>query len=439
MKKLLLLVFFALLAVWPAHSQTVQDSARKASELLQDASVTTSKKEVNVTIRNVDITQFPIVKIIIEAYNIYGEPLDTLPPNALNVMENGKEKKIISVEKITVKERVPVDFVFVIDRTGSMQPFIDQVKQNLSNFTNTLVKRGIDYRLGLVLFADGVEKIYEPTSDVWTFTGWLSKVRAFGGGDVKENALEGISEAMKTKFRPSANKIIVLLTDAPYHQAGEKGEGTTSFTTESIIKELNKNEARLFAIAPPRLENYNIIAKSTRGNCFDIGYPYSTVLDIFSNQLTNLFALKYRTNEPAIPDSIQIALLNQRKQELVRKIIPIVELGRKLIIESLLYKTAESELDGDVSELDVMYEFMKNKPSVTILVEGHTDNIGSNKTNDALSLARAEGVKKYLVAKGIEPRRIKTKGYGKRKPIVDNDTEEHRRLNRRTEIVIIKK
>lgn len=439
MKNIIIVAFLVFSFALSANAQTAKDSSRKASELLQDASVTTSKKEVNITIRNVDITQFPVVKIIIEAYNIYGEPLDTLSADALNVMENGKEKKIISVEKITVKERVPVDFIFVIDRTGSMQPFIDQVKQNLSTFTTTLVKRGIDYRLGLVLFADDVEKVYEPTNDVWTFTGWLSKVRAFGGGDVKENALEGIVEALKTKFRPSANKIIVLLTDAPYHQAGEKGEGSTRHTTESIIKELNKNEARLFAIAPPRLENYTLIAKSTRGNCFDIGYPYSTVLDIFSNQLTNLFALKYRTNEPAIPDSIQIALLNQRKQELVRKIIPIVELGRKLIIESLLYKTAESELDGDVAELDVLHEFMKNKPKVTILVEGHTDNVGGNKTNDALSLARAESVKKYLIKKGIEGRRIKTKGYGKRRPIADNNTEEGRRLNRRTEIVILTK
>ena len=82
---------------------------------------------------------------------------------------------------------------------------------------------------------------------------------------------------------------------------------------------------------------------------------------------------------------------------------------------------------------------MKNKPKVTILVEGHTDNVGNNKSNDALSLARAESVKKYLVTKGIESRRIKTKGYGKRKPIGDNNTEEGRRLNRRTEIVIINK
>jgi OOP family OmpA-OmpF porin len=82
---------------------------------------------------------------------------------------------------------------------------------------------------------------------------------------------------------------------------------------------------------------------------------------------------------------------------------------------------------------------MTNKPNVVILVEGHTDNVGSNRINDALSKRRAESVKRYLVKKGISPRRIKTVGYGERRPIASNATEWGRRLNRRTEIVIVAK
>ncbi|MBI5325703.1 MAG: OmpA family protein, partial [Ignavibacteriae bacterium] len=122
-----------------------------------------------------------------------------------------------------------------------------------------------------------------------------------------------------------------------------------------------------------------------------------------------------------------------------RKTIPIVELGRKLIIENLLYETNSWELTTKVSELEILYEFMKNKPNVVILVEGHTDNRGSNALNDRLSLMRAESVKKYLLNMGIDPNRIKTKGYGKRKPIATNDTDFGRQLNRRTEIVIVAK
>ena len=76
---------------------------------------------------------------------------------------------------------------------------------------------------------------------------------------------------------------------------------------------------------------------------------------------------------------------------------------------------------------------------MAILVEGHTDNRGADKLNDQLSLLRAESVKDYLVKRGIEANRIKTKGYGKRRPLAPNDTEFGRQLNRRTEIVIVSK
>jgi outer membrane protein OmpA-like peptidoglycan-associated protein/Mg-chelatase subunit ChlD len=415
------------------------DSLKTAKEVLQEAQVTSQQKQIKITIQNVDITSFPIIKIIVEAYNIYGEPLDTIPPETLTVMENGVEKKVISVEKISIKERVPVDFVFVMDKTGSMQSFIDQTKKNIYRFANSLQSRGIDYRIGLVLFSDNVERVYQPTNDLTRFLSWLDATKAEGGGDFKENSLEALAAAARMEFRPAANRVAILITDAPYHQQGEKGEGICQYTTSSIVKYLNDKELRVFSIVPQKLETYSAISKETRGCAFDIDFPFSTVLDRFSMQLTNLFAIRYRTAEPAIPDSIRIALLNEKKQELVRKIIPIIELGRKLIIENLLYKTNSAELSDSVPELEVLTEFLSNKKNVVILVEGHTDAIGSNKLNDALSLQRAESVKRYLVQNGIPAYRIKTKGYGKRRPIADNSTEFGRQLNRRTEIVIVSK
>jgi outer membrane protein OmpA-like peptidoglycan-associated protein len=202
---------------------------------------------------------------------------------------------------------------------------------------------------------------------------------------------------------------------------------------------MKKNEVRLFTITNPRLKSYINMSKATRGTFFDMDYPFSTILDVFSNQLTSIYALTYRTDVAAIPDSINIALLNENKQQLVRKIIPIVELGRKLIIENLLYQVGSFDLPDSVEELEVLTEFMNNRQNVVILVEGHTDDRGSNFLNDRLSSGRAESVKRYLVKKGINPNRVRTKGYGKRKPIASNQTEFGRRMNRRTEIVIVAK
>lgn len=437
LKFLLLLVVLApyLIATQPPAN----DSIKKIQEVLKSAEVKTEKKPVQLTIRNVDIAKFPEINIIVEAFNTSGFPLDTLTTNDVIVTENGIEKQVISVTKISVKERIPVDFVFVVDVTGSMQKHIDEIKNNISRFLSSLLSRGIDYRIGLILFSDIVEKVYQPTDNVNNFLAWLAPVKAYGGGDEKENALEAIKATNQIAFRPSANKVIVLITDAPYHQLGEKGDGITFETTNSIIEYLLKNDIRCFAITPPKLKEYKTIATRSRGNQFDIEYPFSTILNNFSSQLTNLYSIKYRTDLPAIPDSINIAIFSPERKEIVRRTIPIVELGRKLIIENLLFETNSAQLADTVKELEVLYQFMKNKPNVTILVEGHTDDRGSNPYNDRLSLMRAEAVKNYLVSRGISPDRIKTVGYGKRKPIAPNDTEFGRRLNRRTEIVIVSK
>lgn len=280
---------------------TAADSAAQKKVLMRSAQVTYEQKEIKLTIQNVDISAYPIIKVIVEAYNIYGQPLDTLYSEGLTVLENGKEHDVISVDKLSINERVPVDFVFVIDQTGSMQTYIDAVRQKVRDLTNFLKTRGIDYQLGLVLFSDEVDKVYQPTPDVNDFLGWIGNVKARGGGDVKENALEALeATADQIKYRPSANKVAVLVTDAPYHQAGESGKGLSDHTTESITQKLFDDQVRVFSIVPPRLTAYNFISSNTRGNFYDIDYPFSTILDNFSNQLTNLYALKYRTAKPAI-------------------------------------------------------------------------------------------------------------------------------------------
>lgn len=413
------------------------DSIKQSKQLLKEAKVESAQRSIKMTIRNVDISTYPMIKLIVEAYNIYGEPLDTLLAKDISVIENGAEKKIESVEKISIKDRIPVDFCFVIDITGSMQPYIDAMQKKVLSFTNTLHQKGIDYTLSLVVFSDKIEDFYQPTSSVSDFLGWLGNIKAKGGGDIKENALEALEYAANgIKYRPSANKVAVIITDAPYHQKGEKGIGDTDQTTNSIIDLLNEKEIRAFSITSPKLGEYEKISERTRGNNYDMDYPFSSILDNFSNQLTNLYAIKYKTFKPAIPDSIDIGIVDAKKELITQKTIPIVELGRKLIIENMLFGTGKSRLPDKVQELDVLTEFMTNRQNVKILIEGHTDNVGSYAINDRLSLQRAESVKSYLIRKGIQANRIKTKGYGERRPIASNSTDWGRRLNRRTEVII---
>jgi outer membrane protein OmpA-like peptidoglycan-associated protein len=71
-----------------------------------------------------------------------------------------------------------------------------------------------------------------------------------------------------------------------------------------------------------------------------------------------------------------------------------------------------------------------------IEIGGHTDDIGDDKTNLALSSERAFEVMNYLSGKGVSGKRMSYKGYGETKPISSNATEEGRAKNRRTEFII---
>jgi len=77
--------------------------------------------------------------------------------------------------------------------------------------------------------------------------------------------------------------------------------------------------------------------------------------------------------------------------------------------------------------------------SVHIEVSGHTDNVGSVNANFILSEHRAKAVVDYLTSKGVDRARLSFKGYGSKKPIVKNDSDEGRKQNRRVEFIVIDK
>lgn len=85
--------------------------------------------------------------------------------------------------------------------------------------------------------------------------------------------------------------------------------------------------------------------------------------------------------------------------------------------------------------LDAVRDVLVANPKITIQVEGHTDNVGQAQYNQKLSQQRADAVRAYLVAHGIEPARLVSKGFGMDRPLVSNNTEGNRALNRRVQFI----
>ena len=116
----------------------------------------------------------------------------------------------------------------------------------------------------------------------------------------------------------------------------------------------------------------------------------------------------------------------------------MTERGIVLTMGDVLFSFGKADLSaGAVRNLDKITGFLEKHPDRNLLIEGHTDSIGSDEFNQALSQKRADAVKEALVGKGIGPDRIVTKGYGKKFPVAGNDTESGRQLNRRVEVVIL--
>ena len=100
------------------------------------------------------------------------------------------------------------------------------------------------------------------------------------------------------------------------------------------------------------------------------------------------------------------------------------------------FETGKADiLPSSESLLAEIVTLMKQQSGLKLSVEGHTDNVGNAKSNKALSQARAEAVKKWLVGKGIAAGRLSTNGHGAEMPIADNRIEDGRAKNRRVELV----
>jgi OOP family OmpA-OmpF porin len=113
---------------------------------------------------------------------------------------------------------------------------------------------------------------------------------------------------------------------------------------------------------------------------------------------------------------------------------PAAEQGA-IIFRNILFNFNKADLIADsFSVLDQVIEYLKANPGISMEIQGHTDNIGTQGYNLNLSRRRAESVRTYLVEKGIPPERLEVKGFGLSKPTAPNDTGENRARNRRVEL-----
>jgi outer membrane protein OmpA-like peptidoglycan-associated protein/tetratricopeptide (TPR) repeat protein len=127
-------------------------------------------------------------------------------------------------------------------------------------------------------------------------------------------------------------------------------------------------------------------------------------------------------------------------QSQFKKDIPLQPLqkGTSIVLRNIQFETGKYNLLSEsFIELDKVAKILFENPNMKVQIVGHTDAVGKEVDNVLLSKERANVVVAYLTTKGIQASRLSAEGIGASRPIADNQTEEGRGLNRRTELVIL--
>ncbi len=185
-----------------------------------------------------------------------------------------------------------------------------------------------------------------------------------------------------------------------------------------IYRELKTDEVIGTAVSNPNTGEYNIV--------LPYGKYYSFIAD-----KKGFFAVNDNLDATNITEYAEIS------RDLY---LTPIEVGTTVRLNNIFFDFNKATLkEESFPELNRVVDFLKDNRSMEIEINGHTDNVGSDDYNLKLSDDRSRSVYDFLISKGIDPSRLKFKGYGETRPVASNDTEEGKALNRRVEFVVLKK
>ncbi len=114
-----------------------------------------------------------------------------------------------------------------------------------------------------------------------------------------------------------------------------------------------------------------------------------------------------------------------------------ISTGKEYTLKDHNFLPGKSTLPpGASKELDRLIRLLKEKPDYNISINGHTDDIGSSSSNQAISQKRADAVANYLIQNGISKDRIISNGHGEKSPKFKNNSDQNRKANRRVDILL---
>lgn len=341
-----------------------------------------------------------------------------------------------TVRETTELDRVPVALAVVMDHSGSMG---DDRARAVQNAVEEFIKlKKPEDQLALVKYDHRTVAESPLTGNQSELLTRLQKdgLTTLGGGTA---IIDGVAAGIDQLQNAPNNllKAIVVFTDGH--------ENSSTQNKDSVIARARKAGILVCAVDFGQYVNAGFMEEFADKTGGSYHHMYGTgefkfVFEDVYRRLKNSYIIEYKPVDYGVHNVKLKACLPQDSLIALASYDNTPDIGAIALL-NVFFDFNKASITGESkTALDNVYTLLKAFPKMKIELRGHTDS--QNKTGDAdyntkLSQKRAEAVKEALVKRGIAADRISAFGYGESRPVADNNTEEGRALNRRTEFVII--
>jgi len=272
-------------------------------------------KEVRVM--GLDKTDFPEITASVFVNNNCASS-GGLREQDFSFMENGSEVDIDDFFFTGQANGQNVDLAVVFDDSSSLGEEIDALKYKVQDLIDQIATSDLDARYALVSFQDHENLRLSWTKNTASFKNAVSSLNPNAGNDEPENALDAIESILKLGFRSDAQKMILIITDAPAHQRGD-GTNFTKLTGDNVKADLLKSGVLFIAVSPvlspyvaPNLDLKNL-ANEVDGTWIDIkSADFSNILDQITTMITGMYVIRYMSPDLTLnsPRKVQVSFGN---------------------------------------------------------------------------------------------------------------------------------
>ena len=273
---------------------------------------------------NVDQTSFPLIKV-----NAFFEGScsnsGNLTKDDFSIQENGADVDVEDFYFTGKASGQGLDLAVVIDISGSMSDEIETLKLRVEKLTDQIADKGLDARYSLLNFAEAPEVATEWTGDPRSFKRSMEGIVIDEGTpNMPENAIEGIEKALSFGFRPTAQKILIVITDEPSYQKGD-GSSKSEHTEDEVMKDLSRAGVTLISVSPdfrdfdpgvprqdlPKYADMKVLAGKAGGIWMNINSAeFLDILERIEGIISETYVLSYRTSNtlPGVNNEVKISV-----------------------------------------------------------------------------------------------------------------------------------